>query len=260
MLASITIPVYNQRPHLLREAVASALCQTEPVEVVVIDDGCDAEHAPRNILTTLLDKIRLVEHGTNRGIAAALNTGIKAASAPWWCWLSSDDVLFPDKVRVQKAHLDSVGGLCGFHSYFRRDVTTDLVNLSSTPLWTCRIKQNRALFSDCWINGSTVMIHQRVLDEVGPFDESYRYGQDWEMWCRIGVGHRWHAVPCGLCTGDHPQPGCPRCHGSKTWPLGARTIGGNLTELIEHDAEKRQLRDAENLRIVRQYARMRRRA
>jgi glycosyltransferase involved in cell wall biosynthesis len=88
-VASIVIPTYNQRPQYLAEAVNSALGQTVPnVEVIVVDDGSDEPpFADRDLKP---ENLQIIRHETNRGIAAALNTGIRASSAPWVCWLSSD--------------------------------------------------------------------------------------------------------------------------------------------------------------------------
>jgi hypothetical protein len=98
--------------------------------------------------------------------------------------------------------------------------------------WRTLDNQRLYLGRTCMINGSTTMIHRQVFEDVGGFDESYRYGQDWEMWCRIGSKYLWHPI-------------------RKT--LGSRREGENLTAAIADDSDKRKQRDAEDARIRARY-------
>lgn len=89
----IVIPVFNTGPYL-REAIESALAQTEPVEIVVVDDAStDAETL--EILAGYADHpgIRLIRHEQNSGLPAGLNTGIGAMSTRFAFLLGSDDIV-----------------------------------------------------------------------------------------------------------------------------------------------------------------------
>lgn len=212
MIASIIIPTYNQDPAKLQRAVYSALAQTVPCEVIVVDDGSD-------------DRVRFsgaIRHDTNRGISAAVNTGIKAMSTDWFCWLSSDDTFAPEKVEVQRHFLASKASLASYHAF-----RVDGAGKCFQP-WGTMHQQKRILRAGCAINGSTVMIHKDVFADVGLFDEAYRFGQDWEMWCRIGWKYRWHGLD---------------------QILGDRYTGGNLTGRIHGNPDLTAIRDAENERV-----------
>src|SRR5690606_2687582 len=37
-------------------------------------------------------------------------------------------------------------------------------------------------------NGCSLLIPKKVFDEVGLFNEKYKYIQDWDMWFRIALG------------------------------------------------------------------------
>ncbi len=243
-VASVIIPVLNQKPEFLRAAVLSALAQTWPVEVIVVDDGCDAEHDVAAILAgrpdtdeqNLLPLVRVVEHpdGKNHGIAASLNRGMSLAQTDWFCWLSSDDLFLPHKVQAQWLAMHDARALVGFHTYnaamdngllIRQPQIHDIPNMDA---------QRHFLTRSCYINGSTTMIHRSVIDAVGGYDTSFRYSQDWELWCRIGQTFEWHYL---------------------SEPLGIRReIAGNGTQAIERDAEKRTLWRAEDARIREMYA------
>lgn len=83
---SIVIPTFNDDPGHLREAVASALGQTVPVEVVVVDDGSDQP--------VTVDRVRVIRQD-NAGVAAARNHGIRATSGEIIICLDADDALSP---------------------------------------------------------------------------------------------------------------------------------------------------------------------
>lgn len=99
-LVSVVIPTHD-RPEALPRAVASVLAQTmRDLEVVVVDDGSDPpvalEPDPR---------IRVERHGANRGLAASLNTGVRAAQGRWIAQLDDDDLLLP---RMLERSLDAL--------------------------------------------------------------------------------------------------------------------------------------------------------
>ena len=222
-VATIVIPTYNQRPEYLRAAVESVLAQTVPVEVLVVDDGSEPE------VECFGGKV--IRHRENLGISAALNTGIQNMTAEWFCWLSSDDMIIPEKIELQLAALKRSGCMASFHRYYVMGGGGQ-PTAATFPNWPSHKRQKQELGVGCLINGSTVMIHRSVFDDVGLFDESYKYGQDWEMWCRISRKYEWLGV---------------------NEFLGTRRTDGNLTELIARDEDMKRVRDAEDRRIRKQY-------
>lgn len=205
-VASIVIPTYNQRPEWLREAVASALAQSVPVEVIVVDDGSDEELSAQRVLHGALgeqfDTVRLVRV-PHAGCYSALNAGIRAMTTEWFCWLSSDDVLRPVKVERQLQALLATGAKVGFHAYDTMHEDGRLTNQAIVPYqWRSLAEQQHVLATACAINGLTAMIHRSVFGEVGLFDaENFPITADYEMWNRIAAaGHLWHALPDLLAT------------------------------------------------------------
>ena len=79
-LVSVIIPFYRGERYLA-EALQSVFVQTHrPLEVIVVDDGSptSCEH----ILAQFEQPIRLI-HQENQGVAAARNTGIRAANGEY---------------------------------------------------------------------------------------------------------------------------------------------------------------------------------
>lgn len=228
MIASIVIPSFDQRIDYLGAALNSALAQTVPCEVIIVDDG-SAE-----AISTTHPNVRVIRHDTNLGISAALNTGIRAMSTDWFCWLPSDDLFAPRKVELQRAALFERKAFASFHQYYTFTNSIATPGGQSTAWdWTSHLKQQRQLGVGCAINGLTTMIHRSVFERVGYFDTSFSYGQDWDMWARIALQYEWLAMDDVLAY--------------------RRQSGDNLTARINADDSKRRIRDAEDQRIRERY-------
>ncbi len=191
-LSTIIIPVYNQRESFLRAAVASALTQTVPVEVVVIDDGSDWSIEP--ILRDVYDHLKtdsslICIRQENGGVASALNAGIKEASGEFIQWLSSDDIFCCDKTEKQAALL-SAGEPISYCAYEEGIPQPQTV-------WAAAQYPSQEVFFDllkkhCFVNACTVMWHRDVFEEVGLFDPGHKHAQDYEMLLRCA--ERWNFV------------------------------------------------------------------
>lgn len=258
---SVIIPTYNQKPSYLKAAVLSALNQTVPTEVIVVDDGTtdydlrieetlngftsgpwsiseDGDREVARRIVWLSKRAKLVKHDQNRGISAALNTGIAHMTTDYFCWLSSDDLFSPDKVEKQLNAMLASGAKASFHDYTVIDNTPGSFGKYVVgPTWRTIEEQMVMLRHVCCINGSTVMIHKSILDErdpdSNPFEITLRFSQDWEMWLWVAKRYLWLRIPESL---------------------GTRREGENLTSQIHAappDDERRKRRDEED-RIVRE--------
>jgi len=107
-LITIVMPTYN-RARTLRQAIDSVLRQTEEDwELIVVDDGSD--DGTDEVLGALRDeRIRVLRHAGNRGVTAALNTGLDHARGDWFTRLDSDDEIVPDALAVLLACADRMG-------------------------------------------------------------------------------------------------------------------------------------------------------
>lgn len=94
-------------------AIESILGQTFPdFEFIILDDG-SADDTP-----WILDRfrrndrrIRVIEDGARRGVAARLNQGLALARAPLIARMDADDVSLPRRFSIQMAHLERNPGL-----------------------------------------------------------------------------------------------------------------------------------------------------
>lgn len=108
MLTSIIIPAYNHARYL-PAAIASALAQTVPVEVIVVDDGStdDVDLAMSRFLDD--ERVSYMKR-QHEGVAAARNAGIESASGEFLMFLDADDTIEPTKAELQIASMDDAAG------------------------------------------------------------------------------------------------------------------------------------------------------
>jgi glycosyltransferase involved in cell wall biosynthesis len=109
---SAVIPSYN-RAALVGRSIRSALAQTrQPYEIVLVDDGSTDD--TRAVVESFGDRvIYLFEE--NRGVAAARNAGVRAASGDWIAFLDSDDVWLPDYLESMARAIETTSGAASFY-------------------------------------------------------------------------------------------------------------------------------------------------
>jgi glycosyltransferase involved in cell wall biosynthesis len=177
---SAIIPVYNRRTMVL-EALRSVLDQTRKAdEIVVVDDGSidGSGEAVRGFEgVTLITQV-------NRGISAARNAGIAAASGDFLAFLDSDDLWEKDKLLLQEqfmtAHPETP--LCHTEEKWIRN------GRRINPRHYHR-KEGGFLFlrslERCLVSPSAVMIRRDLFPVVGLFDEDLPVCEDYDLWLRI---------------------------------------------------------------------------
>lgn len=106
-LVSIIIPVYNSSAYVV-EAVQSALRQTySQIEVIVVDDG-SSDNSLRLLEDIKDERLRLFSQ-MNQGACVARNRGLAEARGEYVKFLDSDDILYPDAIKVQMEQQSPLG-------------------------------------------------------------------------------------------------------------------------------------------------------
>jgi glycosyltransferase involved in cell wall biosynthesis len=180
-LVSVIIPTYN-RAALVAEALASVQAQTyRDFEIVVVDDG--GTDGSWEVLSACRE-VRVLRHPGRRGVSAARNSGIAAARGQWLAFLDSDDLWLPDKLAKQMAYLEARPDLrlCQTdETWVRRGVRVN------KPLSHRKVAGRIFLpsLSRCMISPSAVMVHRRLLQDHGAFDETLPAAEDYDLWLRL---------------------------------------------------------------------------
>ena len=171
---SVIIATYN-RAELLPRAVNSVLAQTyERYEVIIVDD-CSPDNTQEAIRRFANPRIRAVRHETNRGAAAARNTGIAQARGEYIAFLDDDDECTPNRLADQVSVLDSrpdVGMVYGWI-----EEINDATGARRVPRNVQNTHRGRAAFEAALTGVSDTAsmfnpcIRASVVRAVGGFDE-----------------------------------------------------------------------------------------
>ncbi len=100
----VVIPT-RDRPELVRRAVDAALAQDYPgpIEVVVVFDGTDPDHALERAASGR--SVRVIRNGRSAGLSGSRNSGILALDTELVAFCDDDDRWRPGKIRAQVAAL-----------------------------------------------------------------------------------------------------------------------------------------------------------
>ena len=201
---SVIIPAYNQG-HYLGEAVQSVLNQSyQDFELIIIDDG--STDNTRQVAKSFSDARIRYTYQENSGLSAARNTGIRHATGSFVTFLDSDDLFLAEKLNLLVAALEnkpsdlasatSIGFVAG---------QAILIDANSRRLdkmvGTKLPDDNLQLLLGNPLHVGSVLVRRSWLDKVGPFDESLRACEDWDMWLRLakaGCRMGWVARPVSL--------------------------------------------------------------
>jgi glycosyltransferase involved in cell wall biosynthesis len=118
---SVVMPVYNGMPYLPL-TLDSILRQTfRDFEFIVINDGSTDATAENLAACAARDRrLRVLTLPGNRGIVAALNSGLDAARGEFIARMDADDIALPERLERQVGFLDAhpdhvlVGSSCSF--------------------------------------------------------------------------------------------------------------------------------------------------
>jgi glycosyltransferase involved in cell wall biosynthesis len=206
---TVVIPTCN-RPHMLRRALASALCQTyESFDIVVVDDASDQ---PVVVDDMGERRVTLLRSQRRLGAGGARNLGVTHARGNWIAFLDDDDEYEADFLRCTSARLQSAP-----HSRFswcslvlvHYDGHDYPVRESTLPYPEYYESENKLLATAVSIGSSFgFTVSREAFQTLGGFDESYPVMGDTELFFRlIAAGHRPVVVPQPLMRfHNHPEP------------------------------------------------------
>jgi glycosyltransferase involved in cell wall biosynthesis len=201
-MVTVVIPTYNHARYVA-EAIDSALAQTTPVEVVVVDDGSTDDTAAL-IAGRYGGRVRYVRQA-NAGLPAARNTGLRHASGDYLLFLDADDGIAPDCVARKLAILETRADLGWVFSDLDIADAEGRVVGRISEAYEYRRRLAHPLFEEL-VRGVFIHVHQALIrrpcvDAIGGFDETLRLGsEDWDFWVRMAARCRglYLDVPLGF--------------------------------------------------------------
>ncbi|HLA39858.1 MAG TPA: glycosyltransferase, partial [Candidatus Glassbacteria bacterium] len=185
-LVTVLMSVYNGE-RFLRESVESILRQSfGDFEFLIMEDGSTdstavilAEYAAKD------RRIRVVKNEENIGLTRSLNHGLALARGKYVARQDADDLSLPERlarqVEFMEAHPDTVLLGTGMEvineggkTLGRRIPPADQRSLAAELL----IKNNA-------FGHTSVMFRLAAVNELGGYDESFAFAQDYDLWWRM---------------------------------------------------------------------------
>lgn len=190
MLISIIIPNYNYA-HLIVETLESVKAQTYThFECIIVDDG-STDNSVEVITNWIKDDNRfMLLQKTNGGLPSTRNEGLKIAKGDWIALLDADDLWTSDKLQNQINVIEqNIVDVVYSDNLFFDDSFENKgeVRVGNPSLDLYDFLGGNPIPGCC----SSIMIHQRVIADVGFFNNDCRSAEDLEYLFRIALkGYR----------------------------------------------------------------------
>jgi glycosyltransferase involved in cell wall biosynthesis len=185
---TIAVTVYSRREFVLG-AIRSALDQSIPVKVIVVED-CGPDPGLRDfVLREFGSRIEYFRNPRNRGLFDNWNACLEYCRTPWLSILHDDDLLRP--VFVQ-AMLELARSAPGRSLYFGRSalMAGDVVTPASPVLdWpqSWRDFDLAALAEQCLVFFPGQLMRVETARALGGFKAANFFTGDWDMWFRLAL-------------------------------------------------------------------------
>ncbi len=187
---SILIPLYNSEEYIA-ETLDSCLTQTyKNIEIIIVDDG--SKDASLNIAKQYEKKYQNIKVYTqkNSGASAARNKAFSLSSGEYIQYLDADDLLHPDKIRLQievlKNHDDKTL-VFGKWGTFQKSIENVIWE---NPPVNKNYDDSIQFLVDLWVSEMTVVAYswlmsRKLVEESGGWNEKLSTNDDGEFSARI---------------------------------------------------------------------------
>lgn len=177
-LVTIAVPSFNQG-RFLDDALASIFQQQVPVEVFVMDGGSTDNSV--EVINKWAPKLAGWRSRADEGQAAAINEGIALGSAPFVCWLNSDDWFLPGGLSTlleeMQAHHEAP-------AVYGRSWNVVQKTGKRAPVWVEPFDEKR-LALRCIVSQPATLIRRSAWDAVGGVDGCLHMAMDYDLWWRL---------------------------------------------------------------------------
>ncbi len=200
MKCTILISLYNAEKTLDRTFESLKAQTFQDFRIVAIDD-----YSKDNTLSLLKkwqthfgqEKFLIIENPKNIGLTKSLNKGLDIITETYTARIDADDTWNPFKLEKQLRYLESYPE-CGILGTYYENTSFRGSRKITLPQTNEEIKKN--IFKRNPFAHSCVVFKTNLIKEVGKYDESIRYGQDYELWLRLLPKTRFANIPEFLCS------------------------------------------------------------
>jgi len=181
---TVVIPTHDRLALLMRTLQSVVQQEQVTVQVVVVDDGSsDGTSAALQELGWAC--LRVIRHERGRGVSAARNAGLAAATTPWVAFVDDDDLWAPDKLAAQLRAIEEqppARWACGGAVHVDGDLRFLRYSVPPAPGSAAGELARRNAVPG---GGSGVLVDRALAQEVGGFDEQMSILADWDFNVRL---------------------------------------------------------------------------
>lgn len=191
---TVIIPLYNKEKYI-SEAIESILNQTfTDFEVLIVND-CSTDKSMEIASKFVSEKVQIIPHEKNSGLAATRNTGIKKAKSNYVTFLDADDLWKPNFLEkiynlIQHFPEARIFGT-NYEEIWDKTIKSPHNNSDSLPenfvgyvnFFQINLKQGI-------YNHGSVCLHKEVYENVGFYDENIQLSQDLDFNIRANYHYK----------------------------------------------------------------------
>lgn len=204
-LVSVVIPVYNAEKSIVAVLQSVINQDYRPIEIILVNDGSSDNSETlinKFIESNRQEQIHCISQ-KNQGVSVARNNGMKYSKGEYIALLDSDDIWKKNKISVQievfqeNKNIDLLATnrngekFDSFFGYKFNRIT------KITP---------RLLLYKNFLLTPTVLFKRKIIEEIGYFNESMSYSEDWEYFLRIAVSFECYLYNESLVTTGFEKP------------------------------------------------------
>jgi GT2 family glycosyltransferase len=174
-------------PEHVDEAVRSVLSQTlHNLELVLCIDGPLSQDLQARIeaIEAGDERVRTLKDPVNRGPAAARNRGVDEAKGVYIAVCDSDDRCHPDRLERQIAFIEELGADAVGCDLRYVDAQGRERDVKRVPRESDAIRRSMVFWNP--VNHPTLLARSALL-KAHPYDESYRFGEDYDLVVRLAL-------------------------------------------------------------------------
>lgn len=178
-LVTVAIPSFNHA-EFLDQAIASVFAQDIACEVFVLDAGSTDTTA--EIIRKWAPRLAGWRSYRDQGQAAAINEGLALGSAPFVCWLNSDDWLLPGGLRLLS---DALSANAHAAVAYGRAWNVRMPSGIRRPVWGPAPFSLRRMANYCMVSQPASLIRRKAWDAVGGLRTDLHMAMDYDLWWRL---------------------------------------------------------------------------
>lgn len=182
---SVVIPAYNAEKSI-SEAIQSILVQDYGAyEIIIVDDG-SYDHT-RDVISQISSSLIKYIYQPNGGPSKARNNGILHSSGDYIAFMDADDVWYPCHLRNAVNFFVKYPNTYWFSSAFNIELINHKIIYRGINTKDCNIDFFSHSLHRSFLGTPSVVINRLVFEDVGVFNESWKFGEDLNLWVRIAL-------------------------------------------------------------------------